>query len=447
MPNTKPASVGEYIAAQAEELQPILTAILETIRSNAPTAQERMSWAMPTFWQGENLIHFAVGKSHIGVYPGAEAIEHFADRLTGYKTSKGAIQFPLVRNKSGKLLQLDYALVAEITRYRVLSAFLAACAKNSRKLSKPYPFAPKIPTEEGEESFPAGLFEFNITKMIEDIERGVIACEVVDMPVEQWNHLAKDKAKQEDIDAADLAKPIIVAEISPDKYGMYPSMNEQKWIQRGYGVIDGHHRLTKAIQLGVESLKAYIVPMECHVRYMYKGYDKYVGYWNDKLKTAIKDNSHPQRLYHYTNLFSINHIFRSGNLSLTASNHDLANPDLYPVVWLTSSPSPENHGLVFDKQMPDDLIKNRIRITLRYKPTFKQWDKWSNSKGIDQDLKKALIQAAHAEETYKTWYISEREISVRDILKVEDLKTGEVLYNLMDEVNKPGGTLIVGKQG
>jgi hypothetical protein len=162
---------------------------------------------------------------------------------------------------------------------------------------------------------------------------------------------------------------------------------------------------------------------------MYKGFDKYVGYWNDHLKDAIKDNSHPQRLYHFTNLFSINQIFRSGYLRLTASNHDLANPDLYPVVWLTSSPVPGNHGLVFDDRMPDDLIKNRIRVTLRYKPSFKQWDKWSNGKGIDQDLKKMLIQSAHAEETYKTWYISEREISARDILKVEDLKTGEVLYS------------------
>jgi uncharacterized protein YdhG (YjbR/CyaY superfamily) len=436
MPNTKLASIDEYIAAQAEELQPILTQIREIIRTNAPAAQERMSWAMPTFWQGENLIHFAVGKSHIGIYPGAEAIEHFADRLTGYKTSKGAIHFPLVTDESGKLLPLDYALIAEITRYRVLAAFLAVCAKNARKLTVPYPFVPKIPTKEGEESFPVGLFQFNITKMIEDIECGGIACKLVDMPVEQWKHLAKENAKQEDIDAADLNKPIIVAEISPDKYGVYPSVSEQKWIQRGYNVIDGHHRLTKAIQLGVESLKAYIVPMEMHVRYLYKGYEEYVGYWNDILKAAIKDNSHPQVLYHYTNLFSIDHIFGSGYLRLTASNHDFANPNLYPVVWLTSSPMPDNHGLVFDDGMPDALIKNRIRIAIRYKPSFKLWDKWSKDKGIDQEQKEMLIETAHAEETYRTWYVSEREISVRNIIKVEDLKTGEVLYDLMDEVNK-----------
>jgi uncharacterized protein YdhG (YjbR/CyaY superfamily) len=124
MPTTKPANVDEYITAQAEELQPILTTIRETIRANAPAAQERIRWAMPTYWQDENLIHFAVGKNHIGIYPGPEAIIHFTDRLTGYKTSKGAIQFPLVRDESGKVLPLDYSLIAEITQHRVSAAIL-----------------------------------------------------------------------------------------------------------------------------------------------------------------------------------------------------------------------------------------------------------------------------------------------------------------------------------
>jgi uncharacterized protein YdhG (YjbR/CyaY superfamily) len=37
---------------------------------------------------------FAAQKNHLGIYPGAEAMEHSAPRLTGYKTSKGAIQIP-----------------------------------------------------------------------------------------------------------------------------------------------------------------------------------------------------------------------------------------------------------------------------------------------------------------------------------------------------------------
>ena len=39
-------------------------------------------------------IHFATQKNHLGIYPGTDAVTYFAPRLTGYKTSKGTIQFP-----------------------------------------------------------------------------------------------------------------------------------------------------------------------------------------------------------------------------------------------------------------------------------------------------------------------------------------------------------------
>ena len=108
----KQDSIDEYIAAQAEDVQPVLQRIRETIRAAAPEATEKISWQMPTFWQGENLIHFAAFKKHIGLYPGGEATTEFADRLSGYKTSKGAIQLPL-----GK--PIDYELITDIVLWRV----------------------------------------------------------------------------------------------------------------------------------------------------------------------------------------------------------------------------------------------------------------------------------------------------------------------------------------
>lgn len=51
-------------------------------------------------------------KKHIGLYPGGEATSEFAERLAGYKTSKGAIQLPL-----GKLI--DYELITDIVRWRI----------------------------------------------------------------------------------------------------------------------------------------------------------------------------------------------------------------------------------------------------------------------------------------------------------------------------------------
>lgn len=105
-------NIDDYISEQAKEVQPILMKIREAIRSSAPNAKEKISWQMPTFWQGENLIHFAAHKNHIGIYPGGEATTVFADKLKDYKVSKGAIQFPL--NKP-----IPYDLIKEITEWRV----------------------------------------------------------------------------------------------------------------------------------------------------------------------------------------------------------------------------------------------------------------------------------------------------------------------------------------
>lgn len=96
-----------YIAAQDEAIQPRLNAICDTIRAALPDAVERISYQMPTYWKGRNIIHFAAFKKHIGLYPGGEAAVVFADRLKEYKTSKGTIQFP--HNK-----ELPLSLIAEI---------------------------------------------------------------------------------------------------------------------------------------------------------------------------------------------------------------------------------------------------------------------------------------------------------------------------------------------
>ena len=103
-------TIREYIASQDESIRLRLNAVYDTIRAAIPEAEERLSWGMPTFWKGHNIIHFAPAKRHIGLYPGAEAVAFFAPRLTGYKTSKGAIQLPDDR-------ELPLALIAEIARW------------------------------------------------------------------------------------------------------------------------------------------------------------------------------------------------------------------------------------------------------------------------------------------------------------------------------------------
>lgn len=111
---TTPSAIDEYILETPEETRETLFRVREVIREAAPNATEKISWRMPTFWQKENLIHFAAFKKHLGLYPGDEAVAAFADRLTaaGYAFSKGAIQLPWDK-------PIPYELIAEITRYRV----------------------------------------------------------------------------------------------------------------------------------------------------------------------------------------------------------------------------------------------------------------------------------------------------------------------------------------
>jgi hypothetical protein len=47
-------AIDDYIAAQAEAIQPLLKSVLKTLRKTLPTATEKISWQMPTFWHGRN---------------------------------------------------------------------------------------------------------------------------------------------------------------------------------------------------------------------------------------------------------------------------------------------------------------------------------------------------------------------------------------------------------
>lgn len=105
-----PRSIEEYIKRQPESAQPYLRMVNDAVREAIPDAAEKISWSMPTYWRGQNLIQFAAFRKHIGLYPGPEAVETFAGRLFGYRTSKGTIQLPYE-----KPLPLD--LIREIAKW------------------------------------------------------------------------------------------------------------------------------------------------------------------------------------------------------------------------------------------------------------------------------------------------------------------------------------------
>ncbi len=118
-------SIDEYIAAFPEEIRARLEEVRAAIRDAAPEAAERISYQMPTFALHGNLVHFAAHRNHLGFYPTPSGIEAFRDELSGYETSKGAVQFPL-----SEPIPLD--LISRIVRFRV-NENVSRAAKSGKK--------------------------------------------------------------------------------------------------------------------------------------------------------------------------------------------------------------------------------------------------------------------------------------------------------------------------
>lgn len=129
------------------------------------------------------------------------------------------------------------------------------------------------PAKNGDELFPNGIFVFNITKMIEEIQKNsddIVLEEVAvgDFPKEF------SSINESHVDTVDISDPVILAEISPGRYN----------------IIDGNHRIEKARRLGINSIRAYKLSAEQHIKFLItrKSYEIYIDYWNGKLKELKK---------------------------------------------------------------------------------------------------------------------------------------------------------------
>lgn len=127
------------------------------------------------------------------------------------------------------------------------------------------------PVDDGDELFPNGIFVFNVTRILEHVARHPSEVALVRVSVRsfpRWDRPLVDA----DVAAADLARPVLLAEISPGSYNL----------------IDGHHRIEKARRRGVETLWAYRLTASQHVRFLTSesAYLTFVGYWNGKVGEA-----------------------------------------------------------------------------------------------------------------------------------------------------------------
>lgn len=164
-----------------------------------------------------------------------------------------------------------------------------------RQLAVPADFEPLLPYD-FDETYRCGIFLFNIEKLLLYVEEHKGEIQLGSIIVSAWRQ--SGGLDDEYVDLADLDRPVILAEIAPDRAGTYPSISPSDWKARGFALIDGHHRIEKAFRQGVEKLPAYILRMEQHIRFMYSGYKEYENYWNGKLHDYAVDRKRNTQMAH-----------------------------------------------------------------------------------------------------------------------------------------------------
>jgi uncharacterized protein YdhG (YjbR/CyaY superfamily) len=105
-------SIDEYIQSFPEHVQAKLKQLRALIREITPEAKEKISYQIPTFYLNGNLVHFAAYSKHIGFYPTSSGIANFKRELSKYRSSRGAVQFPIDE-------PLPVELIERIVRFRV----------------------------------------------------------------------------------------------------------------------------------------------------------------------------------------------------------------------------------------------------------------------------------------------------------------------------------------
>jgi uncharacterized protein YdhG (YjbR/CyaY superfamily) len=123
---TVPKSIDDYILKFPPETQRVLEKLRKVIRAAAPGAEEKISYQIPTFVRHGVLVYFAAYKNHIGFYPTSSGIEAFRRELSGYKTGRGSVQFPIRK-------PLPYDLISRIVKFRAAENIKAKGDSISRR--------------------------------------------------------------------------------------------------------------------------------------------------------------------------------------------------------------------------------------------------------------------------------------------------------------------------
>lgn len=98
--------VDKYLDGVDKDQKIELERIRKVVLKTSPDVDEVISYGMPVYkYNKKYLIGFAAFKNHMSVFPGSEAVERLASKLSKYKISKGTIQFTIKNPLSDSILK------------------------------------------------------------------------------------------------------------------------------------------------------------------------------------------------------------------------------------------------------------------------------------------------------------------------------------------------------
>jgi uncharacterized protein YdhG (YjbR/CyaY superfamily) len=107
------ASVDAYIAAQREDVRPLLEALRAAVRRAGPRLDETISYKIPTYQLGGRaVVFFAAWKAHLSMYPANAAVFEAVPELLPLKQAKDTVRLDLD-------LPLPTKLVARFVKVRI----------------------------------------------------------------------------------------------------------------------------------------------------------------------------------------------------------------------------------------------------------------------------------------------------------------------------------------
>ncbi len=132
------------------------------------------------------------------------------------------------------------------------------------------------PAREGDEVCSIGIFLLNVTRMLEDLQSGVLTAVSTRVHIpDRETMIPVSRINEEYLPTVDLTRPILLAEIN----------------EGNYVILDGNHRFEQARRLGLEWLMANQIAGGQLIPYFttMQGYEQFISYWNQKLEQHAED--------------------------------------------------------------------------------------------------------------------------------------------------------------